>query len=132
MSSQISIPTQECETQIEVKKSRFIARLHRAQSRADALAYIQRAKIDYPDARHHCWAYRIGPLGGTDSAAGSIGAQLSVTISPCLISLGINSLLKRFDSCAAVGIQECLFFLAQIDVGIQNTADDIRHIFALE
>jgi len=44
----------------EVKKSRFITRAYPAASRDEAMAGLAQAKLDYPDARHHCWAYLIG------------------------------------------------------------------------
>ncbi len=54
------IPAEALEVEFEVKKSRFIARAARANDRAAALALLQQAREDYPDARHHCWAYLIG------------------------------------------------------------------------
>jgi uncharacterized YigZ family protein len=43
----------------EFKKSRFIARAGRCQSRADATAFLESARE--PKANHNCWAYRVGP-----------------------------------------------------------------------
>ncbi len=54
------LPSQALEVEYEIKKSRFIARAARAQSRDEAMALLAQAKLDYPDARHHCWAYLIG------------------------------------------------------------------------
>jgi len=48
------------ETEYEVKKSRFIARLNKVESREQAMDVLTQARNDYPDARHHCWAYIIG------------------------------------------------------------------------
>ncbi len=55
-----SIPAQTLDVEFEVKKSRFIARAARANDRATAMTLLQQAREDYPDARHHCWAYLIG------------------------------------------------------------------------
>ncbi len=55
------IPEAMHESEIEVKKSRFIARLCPASNRSEAMQALQLAKQAYPDARHHCWAYQIGP-----------------------------------------------------------------------
>lgn len=44
----------------EVKKSKFITRIHPIEDRAAAMLYLQQAKNDYPDARHYCWAYLLG------------------------------------------------------------------------
>lgn len=49
------------EVEILVKKSRFIARAAFAADREQALQWLAQAKADYPDARHHCWAYLLGP-----------------------------------------------------------------------
>ncbi len=63
----------------EIKKSRFIARLFRAQSREEALSHLATAKDDYPDARHHCWAYQLGSPAQPSSAAMSDDGEPSGT-----------------------------------------------------
>lgn len=60
MSSQYTIPDGITEVCYEIKKSRFIARLSYAPDRETALKSLELAKQDFPDARHHCWAYQIG------------------------------------------------------------------------
>lgn len=55
------IPSEMHQSEIVIKKSRFIARLCPAKDRAAAMLALQDAKLDYPDARHHCWAYQVGP-----------------------------------------------------------------------
>jgi len=42
------------------KKSRFIAYIAQAETEAEALEYIEKLKKKYWDARHHCYAFRIG------------------------------------------------------------------------
>lgn len=69
MSQGYSIPTSTLEREIEVKKSRFIARATAAASRQEAMLALQQSKSDWPDARHHCWAYLIGNPAATCSAA---------------------------------------------------------------
>jgi uncharacterized YigZ family protein len=54
------VPAADFEHEYVVKKSRFIARLVPIQSREDAMAGVARARRDYPDARHHCWAFLVG------------------------------------------------------------------------
>lgn len=54
------IPEGQTEVCHEIKKSRFIARIHFAKDREQAMLALEQAKQDYPDARHHCWAYQIG------------------------------------------------------------------------
>lgn len=58
--SEYSIPLASIEHRYEIKKSQFICRVSRADDRAEAMAALAQAKVDYPDARHHCWAYLIG------------------------------------------------------------------------
>ena len=60
LSQSYHIPAHAVETEYEIKKSRFIARAINVCSREDAMQSVERAKIDFPDARHHCWAYLIG------------------------------------------------------------------------
>lgn len=60
MTTTYPTPVDTVETETEVRKSRFIARAGKVQSRREALAFVEQAKRDYPDARHHCWAYLLG------------------------------------------------------------------------
>jgi uncharacterized YigZ family protein len=62
------VPAQQFESEIVIKKSRFIARVVPVTSREIALAAVQQARIDFPDARHHCWAYLLGRPGDASSA----------------------------------------------------------------
>jgi uncharacterized YigZ family protein len=55
-----AVPAEAVAVEYEIKKSRFIARAARASSREEAMVLLQQARLDYPDARHHCWAYLIG------------------------------------------------------------------------
>jgi len=43
-----------------VKRSLFHARAGYADSKSAVQAFLASCKNDYPDARHHCWAYLIG------------------------------------------------------------------------
>ncbi|WP_040727220.1 YigZ family protein [Thiomicrorhabdus sp. Kp2] len=54
------IPTQQAIAEIEIKKSRFIAYAKGITERAEGMAWLEEIKAQYPDARHHCWAYLIG------------------------------------------------------------------------
>lgn len=62
-------PADAVESEIVVKKSRFIARAAKAISREEALAFVEQAKRDHPDARHHCWAYLLGNPASAATAA---------------------------------------------------------------
>ena len=63
--------------------SEFLAFAERADTPEEALAQLAALRGRYPDATHHCWAYRIGPLyrfgddgepGGTAGANGAAAA----------------------------------------------------------
>jgi len=46
-----------------IKGSRFIAELQPVKTVEEARARIDRVRSEFHDARHHCWAYRLGPDG---------------------------------------------------------------------
>ena len=54
------VPVGVFESDLVVKKSRFIARVVPVCSREDVNIAVSAARADYPDARHHCWAYLLG------------------------------------------------------------------------
>lgn len=54
------IPTSIFHTEIEVKRSRFIAYLAHTQGSVKSKAFIEELKQQYPDARHHCYAFMAG------------------------------------------------------------------------
>lgn len=51
------IPAQTLSTEIEVKRSRFIAYAAHTKGVAEAKTFIQTLKEKYPDARHHCYGF---------------------------------------------------------------------------
>lgn len=69
MSKSYRVPAAALEVTTEVKKSRFIARVAHVTDRQQAMEALSKAKRDYPDARHHCWAYLIGNPNSASSAA---------------------------------------------------------------
>ena len=58
----MSYPTaaDTCQAELVIKKSRFVARLLPITCREEALRAVVASRQDYPDARHHCWAYLLG------------------------------------------------------------------------
>lgn len=74
-----NIPLKGEEVTYEIKKSRFIARVAHIANKEDAKDFIEQAKCDYPDARHHCWAYQFGPPHSPYSAAMSDDGEPSGT-----------------------------------------------------
>jgi len=63
----------------EIKKSAFIARVSCVEDRAQAMAFLAKAREDYPDARHHCWAYLLGSPVQPSSQASSDDGEPSGT-----------------------------------------------------
>lgn len=68
--------------EIEVKRSRFLASVKGAESEPDARAFIEAVRKEHWDARHHCSAFVLGPLGGVARSsddgepAGTAGAPM--------------------------------------------------------
>lgn len=81
------IPTDAIETEYEIKKSRFITRLAHAQDRKSAMILLDKARADYPDARHHCWAYLIGPPQTPSTMAMSDDGEPSGTAGKPLLNV---------------------------------------------
>ncbi|MDG4868456.1 YigZ family protein [Guyparkeria sp. 1SP6A2] len=72
-------PAETLERELEVKKSRFIARAGLVSDREEALAFVESVRADYPDARHHCWGYLVGNPSTAASAAMSDDGEPSGT-----------------------------------------------------
>lgn len=51
-------------TQIELveKRSRFITYCEAVNNESEFKSFLTRLKLEYPDARHFCYGFRIGPL----------------------------------------------------------------------
>ena len=45
------------------KRSKFLAFAYPVTTEEEALAYVSEVRAKYYDARHVCWAYRLGPTG---------------------------------------------------------------------
>lgn len=61
-------PQDAVTARLEIKKSEFIAYAYPVTNREQAMAFVQQLREQYPDARHHCWAYIIGDPNNTTSA----------------------------------------------------------------
>lgn len=70
------IPCAPAMAEVEVKKSRFIARAFPVDNRQQALQCVALLHTEFPDARHICWAY---VLGNQTSAAMSDDGEPSGT-----------------------------------------------------
>ncbi|MBQ9647756.1 MAG: YigZ family protein [Oscillospiraceae bacterium] len=59
MSDTYFVPCAEAESEFTEKRSRFIGRVRRVETEADARAYIEKIKKQHYDARHNCWCYIV-------------------------------------------------------------------------
>lgn len=111
-----------------IKKSRFITSIQRAQNKEQAKAYIQSIKTQYPDARHHCWAYIAGhPTATTDIGFSDHGEPSGTAGKPILnvlqhrgigeivlvvvryfggIKLGAGGLVRAYSSSASLAMDK--------------------------
>jgi uncharacterized YigZ family protein len=64
---------------LEIKKSQFITWLLPLESKQQAKAHLEQARAEYPDARHHCWAYVMGDSPNSLTAAMSDDGEPSGT-----------------------------------------------------
>ncbi len=64
-----SIPSSKKQTEITIKKSRFIATAFYVDAREQAIKNIEDSRHSFPDAGHHCWAYLIGSPSNPDLMA---------------------------------------------------------------
>ncbi len=53
-------PAERFEYDLEIKRSRFLARVHPLETRSQAQAVLETWRAQFPDARHHCWAFSLG------------------------------------------------------------------------
>ena len=56
-----------------VSRSRFLTTLDRAATPADAHGAVERVRAEFPDATHHCWAYRLWSEGAIEEGAFDAG-----------------------------------------------------------
>lgn len=63
-----AVPAGPVDAELEITRSRFLARLRPVTGRAEVHAALDAARADHPDAGHHCYAYQLGsPQGGEAS-----------------------------------------------------------------
>ena len=65
MQARYRIPAGPHRVEQEVLKSRFLTTLEPVASAEEARAFVERLRAQFPDARHHCWAFVVGPPGST-------------------------------------------------------------------
>ncbi|RFA27294.1 YigZ family protein [Alkalilimnicola ehrlichii] len=78
------VPAHNLEREIEIKKSRFIARAVPVADREQAMAAVAQARRDHPTARHHCWAYLLGKPESASAAMSDDGEPSGTAGKPIL------------------------------------------------
>jgi len=149
------VPANQVETLYEIKKSKFIAFAAFANSRDLAMQHLERVKAHYPDARHHCWAYRFGnPASPTSAAMADDGEPSGTAGKPILnvlqhkdigdvmvivtryfggIKLGAGGLVRAYSASAQQAIEqlavreEITLHLLTVDVDFKHE-QFIRHL----
>ncbi|WP_277850208.1 IMPACT family protein [Moellerella wisconsensis] len=123
------IPAEPVSFTEEIKKSRFITYLAHTEGTEAAKKFIESIKKQYPDARHHCWAFVAGrpddsqqlgfsddgePTGtaGKPMIAQLLGSQIGEITCVCVryfggIKLGTGGLVKAYGN----GAQQALKLL---------------------
>ncbi|EMJ7521136.1 IMPACT family protein [Providencia rettgeri] len=147
------IPAETISFTEEIKKSRFITYLAHTEGIEAAKDYIQSVKAQYPDARHHCWAFVAGrpddsqQLGFSDdgeptgTAGKPIMAQLlgsNLGEVTCVvvryfggIKLGTGGLVKAYGN----GVQQALKILStqtKVPQKVFNLVCDYSLVNAIE
>jgi len=150
-----SIPTEQATAEIEIKKSRFIAYAKGIQDREEGMVWLEQIKAQYPDARHHCWAYLLGnPNCAANAGMGDDGEPSGTAGKPILnvlnhkgvgdimiivvryfggIKLGAGGLTRAYGQ-AAQAVMEVLPVEQQVEVTIVQVSCDfskeqqLRHL----
>ncbi len=126
--------------QIEDRASRFISYIDSALIREDFKKLLARAKSDFHDATHHCWAFRIGidpseELSSDDGEpSGSAGLPMIRVLAgknlsnvACIVTryfggtkLGVGGLMRAYSQAASAAIRDAgiveRFEMAKFDV----------------
>src|SRR5262245_29082875 len=84
------VPARPVRVEDRIEKSRFIASAARAQSSADARAFVESLRSEMPDATHHCFAFVAGPPGSSNAVGSSDDGEPSGTAGRPMLSVLMN------------------------------------------
>lgn len=83
------------EAELEISRSRFLTRLERVETDAEARAVIAAARDQHPRARHHCSAFVLGPDQRTQRSNddGEPGGTAGAPMLDALTSAGLSDVV---------------------------------------
>lgn len=83
------------DAELEISRSRFIARLERVEHEEQAREVIARARAEHPRARHHCSAFVIGPDARVQRSNddGEPSGTAGVPMLDALVSAGLSDVV---------------------------------------
>jgi uncharacterized YigZ family protein len=107
-----------------IERSRFLADAAPVADAEAALALVERVRAEFPDATHHCFAYRLPPAGveyrASDAGeprgsagvpilkriegAGLVGVAVVVTRWFGGVKLGVGGLMRAYGAAAAAAL----------------------------
>lgn len=141
-------PSQALEVLYEIKKSKFFAYAACAPDRDTAMQLLADKKAQYPDARHHCWAYLFGrpdmPVSVACSDDGEPGGTAGKPILNVLqhkdvgdvmlivtryfggIKLGAGGLVRAYSSAAQL-VMEQLTVTQHVSLSDVTVVADFKH-----
>lgn len=110
------------QTEIVIKKSRFIAHVAPVSTEEEAVAFIQRIRTEHAEATHNCYAYKAGTavrLSDDGEPSGTAGRPIFDVIEKQGISdvcvvvtryfggilLGAGGLVRAYSQSAAAGVE---------------------------
>lgn len=131
----------------EIKKSKFITLLYRVSNIDEINRYLEKAKKDYKDATHYCYAYKIGNLkkaSDDGEPSGTAGAPILEVLDKknldnvlCIviryfggIKLGAGGLLRAYSTSVreAIGKNSIVNLIDSYVVKISTNYDNKKRI----
>lgn len=74
-----------------IDRSRFITTVASVATAEDAMRFVSRIRVEFPDATHHCYAYQVGPPGTTSSVGMSDDGEPHGTAGRPMLNMLIHS-----------------------------------------
>lgn len=78
------VPAQNWQTELEIKRSRFLTMAAKASNRQQADEFIRKLRDQHPQANHVCWAYIAGPPDTTERSMSDDGEPSGTAGMPML------------------------------------------------